>query len=238
EALAQRYAGERIYGFELLAGLLIRSEAIVAVARGGAEFGPRALGHRSFLAAAHKGELKARLNRLKHRKWYRPCAPIVAREDLELLFQPGPDLVHGIPYMSFAPPLQKWVEKWLPGITHLDGTARPQSVDEVDDPWMHSLLAEVRQEMAQKFQDSGRGEIPHKVGVLINTSLNPKGMPIASDPMDILQLFCAPGGHELDFVLLEETWLIERRTAMLAGLCEHHPSAADAVAFPDGLPVI
>ena len=73
-------------------------------------------------------------NRLKHRKWYRPCAPIVAREDLELLFEPGPDLAYGIPYMSFAPPLQKWVKKWLPGITHLDGTARPQTVDREDDP--------------------------------------------------------------------------------------------------------
>lgn len=64
EDLAQRYAGTRIQSmgsFELLAGLLIRSESIVAVARGGAEFGPRALGHRSFLAAAHRGELKERL---------------------------------------------------------------------------------------------------------------------------------------------------------------------------------
>ena len=178
-------------------------------------------------------------NRLKHRKWYRPCAPIVAREDLELLFEPGPDLAYGIPYMSCAPPLQKWVKNWLPGITHLDGTARPQTVDREDDPWMHSLLHEVRQEMAQKFQDSGT-EIPHKVGVLINTSLNPKGMPIASDPMDILQLFCAPEGRELDFVLLEETWLFERRTAMLAGLCDHiRPAGSDAPgSFPDGLPVI
>ena len=62
EALAQRYAGERIQGLQLLAGVLVRSESIVAVARGGAEFGPRALGHRSFLAAAHRGELKERLN--------------------------------------------------------------------------------------------------------------------------------------------------------------------------------
>ena len=61
EALATRYAGERISSLQLLAGLLIRSESIVAVARGGAEFGPRALGHRSFLAAAHRGELKERL---------------------------------------------------------------------------------------------------------------------------------------------------------------------------------
>lgn len=64
EDLAQRYAGTRIQSmgsFALLAGLLIRSESIVAVARGGAEFGPRALGHRSFLAAAHRGELKERL---------------------------------------------------------------------------------------------------------------------------------------------------------------------------------
>ena len=61
----------------------------------------------------------------------------------------------------------------------------------------------LQEEMAEKF-DLADTPIPHKVGVLINTSLNPKGMPIATDPMDILQLFCAPGGHELDFVLLEE----------------------------------
>eukprot|EP00434_Breviolum_minutum_P016580 symbB.v1.2.014617.t2/scaffold1072.1/size139929/4 len=218
EALAQRYGAQRV-DLDLLAGLLIRSESIIAVARGAAEFGPRALGHRSFLAATHSVELKERLNRLKHRKWYRPCAPIVAREDLDLLFEPGPDLAHGIPYMSFAPPLQDWVKKWLPGIAHLDGTARPQSVDREDDEWMHALLSRVREEMAEKF-DLADTPIPHKVGVLINTSLNPKGMPIATDPMDILQLFCAPGGHELDFVLLEEIWLFERSSAMLVGLCD------------------
>ena len=64
-------------------------------------------------------------------------------------------------------------------------------------------MNQLQEEMAQKF-DLADTPIPHKVGVLINTSLNPKGMPIATDPMDILQLFCAPGGHELDFVLLEE----------------------------------
>lgn len=64
-------------------------------------------------------------------------------------------------------------------------------------------MNQLQEEMAEKF-DLADTPIPHKVGVLINTSLNPKGMPIATDPMDILQLFCAPGGHELDFVLLEE----------------------------------
>jgi len=237
EALAQRYGAQRV-DLDLLAGLLIRSESIIAVARGAAEFGPRALGHRSFLAATHSVELKERLNRLKHRKWYRPCAPIVAREDLDLLFEPGPDLAHGIPYMSFAPPLQDWVKKWLPGIAHLDGTARPQSVDREDDEWMHALLSRVREEMAEKF-DLADTPIPHKVGVLINTSLNPKGMPIATDPMDILQLFCAPGGHELDFVLLEEIWLFERSSAMLVGLCDQGAvSSGEPAAFPDGLPVI
>eukprot|EP00438_Fugacium_kawagutii_P034325 Skav216680 [mRNA] locus=scaffold91:10818:11303:+ [translate_table: standard] len=159
------------------------------------------------------------------------------REDLKLLFEPGPDLVYGVPYMSFAPPLQNWVKRWLPGIVHLDGTARPQSVDEEDDPWMYALLQEVREKTAKMFEDA-EDPIPFKVGVLINTSLNPKGMPIATNPMDVLLLFCAPGGHELDYVLLEETWLVQRSTAMLLGLCDRHPVGVGEVAFPDGLPVI
>eukprot|EP00438_Fugacium_kawagutii_P034324 Skav216679 [mRNA] locus=scaffold91:10140:10400:+ [translate_table: standard] len=62
ESLARHYGGERVPSLSYLASLLIRSQSIVAVARGGAEFGPRALGHRSFLAAAHSQELKDRLN--------------------------------------------------------------------------------------------------------------------------------------------------------------------------------
>jgi predicted NodU family carbamoyl transferase len=51
-------------------------------------------------------------------------------------------------------------------------------------------------------------DLPQAVGVLINTSLNPKGMPIAAEALDVLAMFCAPTGDELDFVLLEETWLL------------------------------
>jgi len=222
-----------------LAYLLIEG-SIVAVARSRAEFGPRALGHRSLLSTAHRSEQKERLNRLKSRRWYRPCAPIVAAEDLDMVFEPGPDLTFGTPYMSFAPPLKKWVSQWLPGIAHIDNTARPQGVRHDDDPWMHSLLVAVRSIMSEQRSPDD----PPAVGVLINTSLNPKGKPIASDAEDVMKMFCMPGGDELDYVLLEDSWLFSRSSVVSLGFCDTLKDDVLAeqqlqlASSSDGLPVI
>merc|ERR1712014_60408 len=88
--------------------------------------------------------------------WYRPCCPVVAAEDLELIFEPGPDLTHDSPYMSFAPPLKAWVKQWLPALAHIDNTARPQGVQEADDPWLHSVLMSARRAMAQHIEHTLR----------------------------------------------------------------------------------
>lgn len=226
--IAKRLGGMRMKSVEHLATLLLGG-AIIGVARGRAEVGPRALGHRSLLSAAHLPAQKKRLNRLKHRRWYRPCAPIVIANDLELLFEPGPDLVHGTPYMSFAPPLRPWVSDVFPGVAHIDGSARPQSVSEEDDPWMYSLLVAVRSGMvAQYKQDRGETKAPPAAGMLINTSLNGKGMPITADALDVLFMFCAPGGDELEYVLLEEKWLFSRSAALRHGLCSTDEQRASA----------
>merc|ERR1712048_893465 len=197
---------------------------------------------------AHRAEAKDRLNRLKNRRWYRPCAPMVALEDLEHMFQPGPDLAFGTPSMSFAPPMQDWAVKWFPAVAHIDSTARPQSVNRVDDPWLHSLLSSVRDATDDMWKSCGplgvdsvgicvdKSWIPcgpsginthgqcvddsdtkeekplRAAGVLINTSLNPKGKPIATSLADIFAIFCSPTGDELDFVLLQEKWLFERES--------------------------
>ena len=101
------------------------------------------------------------------------------------------------------------------------GTARPNSVSQESDPWLHELLGYVR-------ELSG---IEHG-GVLINTSLNLKGMPICSSMAEALLIFCAPGGEELDFVLLEERFIFERRLVQSRGLCRSHPTWAHSSLSP------
>ena len=81
---------EALGGVDFLARLLASNRTdqkpIVAVVRGRQEFGPRALGHRSLLTVPDSPSVKARMNRLKFREWYRPVAPMIADDDLELAF--------------------------------------------------------------------------------------------------------------------------------------------------------
>jgi len=87
------------------------------------------------------------------------------------------------------------------------------------------------------MSDGHTTEDPPAVGVLINTSLNPKGKPMAADAEDVLKMFCMPGGEELDYILLEESWLFSRASMLNLGLCESK-DAGNLIAFGDGLPVI
>ena len=99
----------------------------VGLCYGRAESGPRALGHRSILLDPRILDGKDRLNqRVKHREWYRPFAPMVLGD-------------WGVPsnYMSYIVPTDA---KQVPAITHVDGTSRPQIVDAQDDPFIFKLL--------------------------------------------------------------------------------------------------
>ena len=193
--------GDDAAAMDALAGLLACG-AVVGVARGRSEFGPRALGHRSLLACpAHGGDggdgggrgsgSKDKLNRIKFRQWWRPVAPIVAVEDALRVFETLPRS----PYMTFAPPLRPEAKEALPAIAHFDGTARPQVVAAADEPWLHALLMAVRNRTGW--------------AVLINTSFNVRGRPILNRAAEAVGLL--RGSPEIAAVLVED-WLLELRS--------------------------
>ena len=142
------------YLASLLAGGPGQFRPIVAIVRGRQEFGPRALGHRSLVAVPDSRDILERMNRLKYRQWWRPVAPMI--EALQQVF----GRVVKAPNMEMAPRVQDEMCGRFPALCHYDGTARHQSVGELDEPWLHTLLLAV-------------GKLTGLAG-LINTSFNRK----------------------------------------------------------------
>jgi carbamoyltransferase len=164
---------------------------IIGVMRGAAEFGPRALGHRSILADPRPVEMKDRLNqRVKGREPYRPFAPIVPADRVDDWF----DLGQPSPYMSFTLPWKSAVRDRVPAVVHADGTGRLQTVERSSDPWMADLLDAME----------ARTGVP----VVLNTSFNVMGKPIVHSVQDAMAVLATTG---LDGVLLEDV-LIEKAT--------------------------
>lgn len=149
---------------------VLAENGLVAWFQGPSEFGPRALGHRSLLAHPGHDNLR-RLNDVKGREQFRPVAPMVLAERAADIFAgPLPS-----PYMLFTHRVREGWRERLPTITHVDGTARVQTVDAADEPLMAAVL--------RAFER--RTGLP----VLVNTSLNTAGRPIVDDPRDALELF-------------------------------------------------
>jgi carbamoyltransferase len=150
----------------------LAEDGVVAWFQGRSEFGPRALGHRSLLAhPGHERNLE-RLNDVKGREQFRPVAPMVLGSRAADIFSRGP---LPSPYMLFvhdvAPP---WRER-IPAVVHVDGTARVQTVDPVDEPLVARML--------EGFER--RTGLP----VVVNTSLNTAGRPMVDDPRDAFECF-------------------------------------------------
>ena len=137
---------------------------VVGVANGPAEFGPRALGNRSFLADPRDKNIKDKVNQYKGREPFRPFAPMILKEDVSKYFFGGFES----PYMSCALKASDEVKLKYPGIVHLDGTSRLQVINE--EPH-RSLLMEWKKVTG--------------CPVLLNTSLNVKGQPICNDLEDV-----------------------------------------------------
>ncbi len=138
---------------------------IIAWMDGRCEFGPRALGHRSLLAAPHDPAMRDRLNRdVKYREEFRPFAPVVPIEEAGRYFDLASGGEHLARFMTGVFPVRpEWRER-LGAITHVDGTARLQAVDRAFAPRLYDLL-----------RAYGRlSGMP----VLLNTSLNLAGEPI------------------------------------------------------------
>lgn len=156
----------------------------VAVSRGRSEIGPRALGNRSLLALPRTARMRDHINlNVKERESFRPLAPVVRLEDATTYF----DGVDESPYMLLVATVRDGVREQLGAVTHVDGTARVQTVRAEDNPFLHRLLGLV-------------GELTG-VPVLLNTSLNLRGEPIVETPADAINLFVQ---RPIDVLVLED----------------------------------
>ncbi|SDG84109.1 carbamoyltransferase [Sinosporangium album] len=165
---------------QLAAGL------IVGLFHGRVEAGPRALGNRSILASPLRSDVVEKLNAVvKFREPFRPFAPMALAEHAADYFT----LDQQAPFMSTASGVTDLARTLIPAIVHANGTARLQTVTQVDNPFVHAVLAAFAR----------RTGVP----VLINTSLNVKGKPICGTPAMALDCLAESG---LDALMLEERW--------------------------------
>ena len=140
---------------------IILSGGIVGVVRGGSEHGPRALGNRSLLCDATNPDMKDIMNLdVKNREPWRPFSPIVRLEDLNKYFDWQKESRH----MTFSPEVRPEYRELLSSVTHIDGTARVQTVTQEQNEFVYQILCQL---------DSMSGH-----GVLLNTSFNVAGKPI------------------------------------------------------------
>jgi carbamoyltransferase len=151
---------------------IIAGNGIVAWFQGRAEYGPRALGHRSLLAHPAREDNTERLNDIKGREQFRPVAPMVLSDRAAEIFARGPI---PSPYMLFVHDVATEWQDRLRAVTHVDGTARIQTVDPADDPFTANMLS--------AFDDITG------IPVVVNTSLNTAGRPMVDSPRDALELF-------------------------------------------------
>ncbi len=180
---------------------IIADEKVVGLVQGRMEVGPRALGNRSIVGDARSPKMQSIMNlKIKQRESFRPFAPSVLEERVSDYF----DLDRPSPYMLLVAdvarsrmretsggrdrPLVEWVNEVrsdVPAITHVDGSARVQTVSEKTNPRYHALL--------RAF------EALTGYGILINTSFNVRGEPIVCTPEDAYRCFM---GTEMDVLSL------------------------------------
>jgi carbamoyltransferase len=158
------------------------------------EWGPRALGNRSILADPRNPEMKDIVNtKIKFREPYRPFAPSVLAECAESYFE-APDALRHYParYMLYVVPTKQSQREMLPAVTHVDGTARVQTVFREHNSRYYGLI--------ERFgQATG-------VPVLLNTSFNLKGEPVVNTPQDAASTFFR---SEMDCLVLGD-FLVEK----------------------------
>ena len=170
-----------------------------------AEFGPRALGSRSILGAARSTEMQSVMNlKIKFRESFRPFAPAILRERVQNFFEMRPD--ENSPYMLLVAPVQaerclsdeeegqgrgldklKHVRSEIPAVTHVDYSARVQTVDEAHHPRFYRILRSFEAKTGSP--------------VVINTSFNVRGEPIVNTPEDAYRCFMHTN---MDVLVLED----------------------------------
>jgi carbamoyltransferase len=199
---------ERLGASELLDRTvnLLREEKVVGWFQGRMEFGPRALGNRSILGDARSPKMQSVMNlKVKFRESFRPFAPVVRRERVEEYFELSADS----PYMLLVAPVRKELRvaaigggsgldllkqtrSKLPAVTHVDYSARIQTVTSDVNPLLYELLL--------------RFEKATGCGVLVNTSFNVRGEPVVCSPEDAYRCFV---NTEMDFLVVG-SFLLDR----------------------------
>lgn len=192
--------------------------------QGRMEFGPRALGHRSILADPRTLQMQARVNAsIKFREGFRPFAPAVLEERATEWF----DLPCGSPYMLHVVPVQpakrlddvppaeglarlKQARSQVAAVTHVDDSARVQTVSATQSPAFHRLLEAFYQ----------RTNVP----ILMNTSFNLRGEPIVCTAEDAIATFLASG---MDALVLEDRLIIRPVHAAPTGQCPAPPDLSE-----------
>lgn len=175
---------------------------VVGWFQGKMEFGPRALGNRSILGDARNSEMQKKMNlKIKYREGFRPFAPTVIEEDIQTYF----DLDRPSPYMLLVIPVKEERHKPLPdgynemplydrlyhlrsdvpAITHIDYSARIQSVNKDTNPRYWKLINEFKNQTGY--------------GVIVNTSFNVRGEPIVCNPDDAFRCFMRT---EMDYLVI------------------------------------
>jgi carbamoyltransferase len=173
---------------ESAAALLARGK-VVAFARGRDEWGPRALGQRSILAAPFEVDTRERINRvIKRREPFRPFAPAVSTLAAPAWFEGAPNDM--TPFMTTVCDVRE--REALAAVTHVDGTARVQTVDAASAPDLAEVLLAFERHASRP--------------VLLNTSLNGAGEPIVSTATDAIAFFL---GHAVDAMIVGDL-LLER----------------------------
>jgi carbamoyltransferase len=170
---------------------------IVGWMQGASELGPRALGHRSILAAPHDAAMREQLNRsIKYREEFRPFAPAVPVEHARRYFELPEGGERLGRFMSGVFPVRPEFRDQLAAVTHVDGTARVQAVEEKTAPLFHALLTAYGE----------RSGIP----ILLNTSFNLAGEPIVNRAVEGYSTFRRSG---IDLLVAGRTLVGKKETA-------------------------
>lgn len=169
---------------------LISEDKVVGWFQGGMEWGERALGNRSILANPCNAEMKDIVNKkVKHREEFRPFAPSVILEEAPKYF----DMLEPVPFMLEVYDVKKGKDKIIPAVTHVDGSARLQTVTKESNPLYYALIKEFKRITG--------------VPVVLNTSFNVKGEPIVCTPEDAYKCFI---GTEIDYLAMDK-FLIQKQ---------------------------
>jgi carbamoyltransferase len=203
---------QKISGKDIFSGLtdLIIEGNVIGLFQGSMEFGPRALGARSIIGDARNPIMQRHMNKkIKYRESFRPFAPVVLVEEFSEWFEGDSEtpymllttqvnskklIKHNDDRLLFGIEKLNVVRSEIPAVTHVDNSARVQTVDKERNSFLHELLQVVKA----------------KTGcpVLINTSFNIRGEPIVCTPLDALRCFM---NTEIDYLFIERFLLNKKQ---------------------------